>query len=153
MLQLACPRYACTCGAQFEPSLQAVAAARPRQFNLWWSRVRVQLLQHVAGERSTTDWNNALKLGFDPHSLAFPLQLRSQPWSHLLPQRVLQPGAPIARVCPEAAARTGLPGSCEVVAGTTDSIAAFLAAGVAPACTSVTAAMHCRIAASIAIAK
>lgn len=90
-------------------------------------------MQHVrrgAGKRSITDWNNALKLGFDPHSLTFPSQLRGQPWSHLLPQHVLQPGAPTTCMCPEVAARTGLPGSCEVVAGTTDSIAAFLAAGV-----------------------
>lgn len=82
-----------------------------------------------AGARSTTDWNNALKLGFDPQQLAFPPALLDQPWSHLLPRAVLQPGARVAPLQAGVAQRTGLPASCEVVAGTTDSVAAFLASG------------------------
>ncbi|KAJ9515566.1 hypothetical protein QJQ45_021673 [Haematococcus lacustris] len=40
------------------------------------------------------------------------------------------PGAPAGLLLPEAAERYGLPGQCWVAAGTTDSIAAFMAAGV-----------------------
>ena len=43
----------------------------------------------------------------------------------------LLPGAPVAPLLPSIAARTGLPPRCMVCGGTTDSIAAFLAAGVA----------------------
>lgn len=42
----------------------------------------------------------------------------------------MAPGSPVACVTPAAAAAYGLPASCLVCAGTTDSIAAFVAAGV-----------------------
>lgn len=47
-----------------------------------------------------------------------------------MPAAVLAPGTPVARVMPTAAAAAGLAPGCWVCAGTTDSIAAFLAAGV-----------------------
>jgi hypothetical protein len=51
---------------------------------------------------------------------------------HTIPPSVLpavvQPGTPLGRVCPQLADKLGLPRSCVVCAGTTDSIAAFLAA-------------------------
>lgn len=53
-----------------------------------------------------------------------------QEYSPLFPQRVFAPSAPVAAVTAEVASRTGLPSSCVVCAGTTDSIAAFVAAGV-----------------------
>lgn len=86
----------------------------------------------LTGERRVTDWNNALKLGFDPTPGAeeYPDWLAGQPFAALLPQAVCAPGTPLAPLTPEAAARTGLPPACVVCAGTTDSIAAFLAAGV-----------------------
>lgn len=84
-----------------------------------------------ADERSTSDWNNALKLGYDVAALAFLPGLAGHAFSPALPATVLQPGATLARVSPRAAAATGLPPSCEVAAGTTDSIAAFLASGAA----------------------
>lgn len=84
-----------------------------------------------ADERSTTDWNNALKLGFDVYALDFLPGLRGHAFSAALPATVLQPGAALAPVCGRAAAATGLSQTCEVAAGTTDSIAAFLAAGAA----------------------
>ena len=43
---------------------------------------------------------------------------------------MVAPGAPVEHITPEVAQRTGLPASCIVCGGTTDSIAAFLAAGV-----------------------
>lgn len=53
-----------------------------------------------------------------------------QPFAHTLPLAVVAPGAPLAEITPEAAQRSGLPPGCMVCGGTTDSIAAFLAAGV-----------------------
>lgn len=53
-----------------------------------------------------------------------------QEFACLLPTTVCAPGAPIAPLTPAAASRSGLPEGCLVCAGTTDSIAAFLAAGV-----------------------
>lgn len=59
------------------------------------------------------------------HPLSVP-----QPFACLLPLAVVAPGAPVDVITPEAAAATGLPEGCLVCGGTTDSIAAFLAAGV-----------------------
>ncbi|GAX83459.1 hypothetical protein CEUSTIGMA_g10884.t1 [Chlamydomonas eustigma] len=98
------------------------------------------------GSRSVSDWNNALKLGFDPETEAYPEWLNNQAFSHLLPSTVLAPGSPVAPLTAAAALRSGLPGSingssqpgCLVCAGTTDSIAAFVAAGVTEAGQAVT---------------
>lgn len=82
------------------------------------------------GQRDASDWNNALKLGFDPEAEAYPDWLASQEYAPLLPGRVVAPGAPVAQLTPAAAARAGLPAGAVVCGGTTDSIAAFVAAGV-----------------------
>ena len=111
----------------------------------------------IRPESLTSDWHNALKLGFDVNELQYPpwllsllredLQMARAP----LPAQVLQPGQVAGSLCPSVAARLNLPLSCEVVAGartnrgahldrkilsyiylsvgTTDSIAAFLASG------------------------
>lgn len=66
-------------------------------------------------------------------SIICPLTLPNrfpQPFARLLPLEVVAPGAPVAPLTEEAAQRSGLPRSCMVCGGTTDSIAAFLAAGV-----------------------
>jgi len=49
--------------------------------------------------------------------------------AELLPERVATPGETIGEVTAEASSWLGLPQGCRVAAGTTDSIAAFLAAG------------------------
>lgn len=48
----------------------------------------------------------------------------------MLPPNVVAPGTPIATITPSASATTKLPSKSVVCAGTTDSIAAFIAAGV-----------------------
>lgn len=48
----------------------------------------------------------------------------------MFPKRVFAPSAPVAAVTPAVASSAGLPSGCVVCAGTTDSIAAFVAAGV-----------------------
>lgn len=84
------------------------------------------------GHIGVSDWNNALKLGFDPEIDNWPAWLLNTDLSSsgLLPHLVLAPGKPIASVSSEIAALTGLRDNCVIYAGTTDSIAAFLASGV-----------------------
>lgn len=48
----------------------------------------------------------------------------------LLPTRVVAPGAPIGKVTSAASEKMGLSENCIVCGGVTDSIAAFIAAGV-----------------------
>ena len=79
-----------------------------------------------------TDHNNALKLGFDPGlgpNGDYPAWMKSLPYASMLPGNVRAPGTRVAAVATERA-RSALtnPNGCVVVAGTTDSIAAFVAA-------------------------
>ena len=86
----------------------------------------------LTGAPPTSDWHNALKLGFDVRSLAYPDWLASGEIGEIVHERlpaVVRPGDLVGAVSAEVAARWGLPPSCTVVGGTTDSIAAFLAAG------------------------
>jgi len=103
-----------------------------------WAGAKEPVLMHQAdwlawllhGEAGATDYNNALKLGYDPGAEAYPDWLLVQPFSGLMPKHVVAPGAPLFALSSAVAERTGLPPGCMVCGGTTDSIAAFLAAGV-----------------------
>ena len=70
-----------------------------------------------AGCCTVSDWNNALKLGFDVQQLQYPAALLDQPWSECLPETVLRPGSVLGNVMQPVSDRTGLPQSCAVVAG------------------------------------
>ena len=79
-----------------------------------------------------SDYHNALKLGFDVDTLCYPdwlIQGIAGAVTPKLPQ-VVAPGAPVGEVRVELGDRFGFPRHCTVYAGTTDSIAAFLASGV-----------------------
>jgi D-ribulokinase len=100
------------------------------------SGAAVRILHHadwvaslLTGDLDTTDWNNCLKLGYDVDVLDYPVALKEQTWASALPPRVLEPGHFIGRVLPRISVETGISESCKVMAGTTDSIAAFLASG------------------------
>ncbi|MEO0867730.1 MAG: FGGY-family carbohydrate kinase [Cyanobacteria bacterium J06642_11] len=80
------------------------------------------------GKPGISDYNNALKLGYEPGSLSYPQWLRSLSISSWVPQ-VLAPGDAIAPIQPDIAQRFNIPSDCIIKAGTTDSIAAFLASG------------------------
>ncbi|CAN6485195.1 unnamed protein product [Victoria cruziana] len=88
------------------------------------------LLWHLHGKLGVSDYNNALKVGYDPESEAYPSWLISQPYSYMLPT-VKAPGTPVAFIKEDVKLRFGLPRDCIACTGTTDSIAAFLAARVA----------------------
>ena len=87
------------------------------------------LAYQLHGKLGISDYHNALKLGYDVESLCYPDWLDRQPYRPLLPQ-VVTPGTPIGTVIPQVAQDLGLAGDCIVCAGTTDSIAAFIASGV-----------------------
>ena len=81
------------------------------------------------GQLGISDYHNSLKLGYDVEQLCYPDWIEALPFRDLLP-RVVAPGTPIANVTPAIANQLGLSPNCVVCAGTTDSIAAFLASGV-----------------------
>jgi D-ribulokinase len=80
------------------------------------------------GQLGISDYHNALKLGYDVENLCYPKWLEKQQFPVNLP-KILAPGTPIAKVLPNIAQQLNLSANCVVCAGTTDSIAAFLATG------------------------
>ncbi len=75
-----------------------------------------------------TDYHNALKMGLDLESLMWPEWMASLIDLHYLPKPIM-PGTSIATVSAKRARYLGIHPECVVRAGTTDSIAAFLASG------------------------
>ncbi|KAK2665414.1 hypothetical protein Ddye_003988 [Dipteronia dyeriana] len=85
------------------------------------------LLWLLHGKLGVSDYNNALKVGYDPEVESYPPWLLSQPYSQLLPS-VKAPGASIGFLKEDIRTKYGFPKDCVLCTGTTDSIAAFLAA-------------------------
>ncbi|KAK6282769.1 hypothetical protein POUND7_016594 [Theobroma cacao] len=85
------------------------------------------LLWLLHGQLGVSDYNNALKVGYDPELDSYPRWLLSQPYSRLLPV-VKAPGTSIAHLKGDVRTLFGFSEDCIVCTGTTDSIAAFLAA-------------------------
>ena len=83
----------------------------------------------LSGKPGISDYHNALKTGYDVGQLRWPDWVAALPHSHLLPN-VLAPGAIIGDIQPDIAAHFGIHPRCAIHAGTTDSIAAFIASGV-----------------------
>lgn len=91
-------------------------------------------LQHQAdfiaaklmGHGGHSDYNNVLKTGFDPETECWPDWIDRVLDPTLLP-KVHDPGAPIAPISAQMAAHFQLSSNAIIHAGTTDSIAAFLA--------------------------
>ena len=88
----------------------------------------------VHGQLGISDYHNALKLGYDVGELRYPNWFPDLPG---LPT-VLTPGTPVGTITPEISQKFDIPAHCLVCAGTTDSIAAFLASGVRQRGASVT---------------
>ena len=83
----------------------------------------------LSGEPGVSDYHNALKTGYDVERLCWPNWIIALPHAHLLPQ-VLAPGAIIGTIRGDIARHFGIRPQCNIHAGTTDSIAAFIAAGI-----------------------
>ncbi|PNT76750.1 hypothetical protein BRADI_1g52670v3 [Brachypodium distachyon] len=86
------------------------------------------LLWLLHGKYGVSDYNNTLKLGYDPEMDSYPSWLMSQPYSHMLPSSVRAPGVSIGSIKQDICSQYGFSKNCLVCTGTTDSIAAFLAA-------------------------
>jgi sugar (pentulose or hexulose) kinase len=84
------------------------------------------------GKLGISDYHNALKLGFDVDTLCYPNWLIEGIAGAATPElpQVVAPGTPVGEVRSQVGDRFGFPRDCMVCAGTTDSIAAFLASGV-----------------------
>ena len=82
-----------------------------------------------SGRFDISDANNALKTGYDAVHQRWPDWLQQLPVKRELLPRVVAPGSVIGPVSPDAAQRFGFNRDTRVVAGTTDSIAAFIATG------------------------
>jgi xylulokinase len=86
------------------------------------------------GKLGISDYHNSLKLGYDVKNLTYPDWLINglQSLTNLellkLPD-VVAPGTSIASITSEISEQLQLPKTCVICAGTTDSIAAFLASG------------------------
>ena len=83
----------------------------------------------LTGLSGVSDYHNALKSGYDIERLCWPDWIKNLPHAHLLPQ-VLAPGANITHISSFVAQHFKINPACRVHAGTTDSIASFIAAGM-----------------------
>jgi hypothetical protein len=84
----------------------------------------------LRGVHGVADENNALKLGYDPVERKWPDWIGELGFLPKLLPRVVPAGTPTGRIRHAVARRFELPEDVCVVAGTTDSVAAALAAGV-----------------------
>ncbi|MEG4022401.1 FGGY-family carbohydrate kinase [Microcoleus sp. S13C4] len=84
------------------------------------------------GKLGISDYHNALKLGFDVDTLCYPNWLVEGIAGAATPElpQLVAPGTPVGEVRAQVGDRFGFPRDCMICAGTTDSIAAFLASGV-----------------------
>jgi len=86
----------------------------------------------LTGVFDVSDFSNSLKSGYDLRADAWPADLmQSLGLSVEMLPRVVRPGERIAETQRETEDRTGIPRGTSVVAGCTDSVAAFLASGAA----------------------
>ena len=83
----------------------------------------------LCGRFGRSDWNNALKTGFDPATPGWPAWMTGLDLDPALLPRVVAPGEALGQIDPRVAGELGLPAGTRVAAGTTDGCAAFLATG------------------------
>ncbi len=106
-------------------SQQQIKASDPRPYFLHQADWLAYLLHGCLG---ISDYHNALKLGYDVEALRYPDWMQPMTSVATLPQ-VVAPGSAIAPMTPAIAKQLGFAADCLICAGTTDSIAAFLASG------------------------
>jgi 7-cyano-7-deazaguanine reductase len=83
----------------------------------------------LTGNFGHSDYNNCLKLGYDTDKLAWPKWINKLGFNIALLPEVHAPGDPLGTISESTAKAFGLPPDVQVLAGTTDGVAAFLAAG------------------------
>lgn len=93
----------------------------------------------LAGRFGVSDYNSSLKLGYDAEALCWPDWMGQLGFREGLLPEVLRPGTDLGTVSAEIARTFGLRPDTRVVAGTTDGVASFLAAGASQPGNAVTA--------------
>lgn len=83
----------------------------------------------LCGRFDISDENNCLKLGYDPVKREWPAWLAGLNVDGTLLPQVYVPATVITTVDKNVAQQLAMPAHCRLVAGTTDSIAAFIATG------------------------
>jgi hypothetical protein len=83
----------------------------------------------LTGRFGQSDYNNSLKLGYDAEALAWPAWMASLGFKDGLLPQVRRPGEELGTVSADIARTLGLRPETRVLAGTTDGVASFLAAG------------------------
>ncbi len=83
----------------------------------------------LSGQWGISDANNCLKLGFDAIHKCWPQWLEPLGVNQAILPKVFQPGTAVATINQQVAMQFGLPLTTQIVAGTTDSTAAFIATG------------------------
>jgi len=83
----------------------------------------------LCGRPGLSDWNNALKLGFDVVEQKWPDWMSRLSIRHELLPEVRGPGEIMGKITPAMADHFRLPATALIKFGTTDSIAAFIASG------------------------
>ncbi|MEL6594694.1 MAG: FGGY-family carbohydrate kinase [Pseudomonadota bacterium] len=86
------------------------------------------VIAKLRGTGGVSDHNNTLKLGFDPETGTWPDWFAQTGFDLSLLPKVEPAGAPIGPIAPDMAKQLGFSPAAIVHTGTTDSIAAFLAA-------------------------
>jgi len=128
--------------AGFAPPSAAVHSASSSLAKLLWLHDHGQLktglkVLHQAdwisgklrGKYGSSDENNALKLGYDPITQCWPSWLSQSAIPLECLPCVVPAGTIIGAVASDIAAQFGFSEQCQVVSGTTDSTAAFIASG------------------------
>jgi sugar (pentulose or hexulose) kinase len=122
--------------AHFNSSFSLIKAAWVRQDEPGaWERVRHilhpadWLVGKLTGEFGTTDYSNALKLGYDPEVGGWSKAVSLLKVSPQILPRVVRPGTQVGTVSTQASAETGLQPGTRVVAGATDGMASLIASG------------------------
>lgn len=87
------------------------------------------IIGKLSGLWGVSDYNNCLKLGYDAEKLAWPSWFAQCGVDPGLLPKVFAPGEALGPISPEVAKAFGLPAETLIVAGTTDGVASFLAAG------------------------
>ncbi|MCW8910878.1 MAG: FGGY-family carbohydrate kinase [Gammaproteobacteria bacterium] len=83
----------------------------------------------LSGQFSITDENNALKTGYNPIERKWPDWLNKLNFNNSLLPEVVPPGTVIGNITRNISKQFNMPAETQIIAGTTDSIAAFIATG------------------------
>ncbi len=86
------------------------------------------LASHLCGPLPGSDWHNCLKLGYDLKKLQWPEWIRELLPAEILPE-VFPPGKLLAPIRADRARQYGFAPDLDLVAGSTDANAAFIASG------------------------